>query len=161
PLFVLALARPEVYDAFPRLWDERDVQEIRVGELTKRACEALVKQVMCDALTPAQVDRMVERSAGNASCLEELLPAVATKPPGARAGHGDDRPRPVLAMVQARLEALGPEARRVLRAARVFGEVFWQGGVAALFGGVVDPTQLSEWIGELVEREVIVPRAEA
>ena len=37
-------------------------------------------------------------------------------------------------MVQARLEALRAEARRVLRAASVFGHVFWQGGVAALLG---------------------------
>jgi len=154
PLFVLALARPEVYDAFPRLWDERNVQEIRVGELTKRACETLVRQVMGDTLTAEQIERMVDRSAGNAFCLEELLRAVAVNP-------DDELPSTVLAMVQARLEALGQETRRVLRAASVFGDVFWLGGVAALFGGIADPTQLSEWITELVEREIIVPRAEA
>ena len=32
-------------------------------------------------------------------------------------------------MVEARLEPLEPEARRVLRAASVFGQVFWSGGV--------------------------------
>ena len=41
-------------------------------------------------------------------------------------------PETVLTMVQARLEALEPEARRVLRAASVFGQTFWRGGVVTL-----------------------------
>ncbi|WP_437313200.1 hypothetical protein [Sorangium sp. So ce385] len=41
----------------------------------------------------------------------------------------------MLAMVQARLGRLPPGARAVLRAASVFGEVSWAGGVASLVGG--------------------------
>ena len=43
PLFVLALARPEVHEHFPRLWAERDVSEIRLGELGRKAAERLVR----------------------------------------------------------------------------------------------------------------------
>lgn len=37
-------------------------------------------------------------------------------------------------MVATRLEALEPEARRVLRACSVFGETFWPEGVQRLLG---------------------------
>jgi predicted ATPase len=37
-------------------------------------------------------------------------------------------------MAQARIEKLDPAARRVLRAASVFGDTFWRGGVVALLG---------------------------
>ena len=52
---------------------------------------------------------LVERADGNAFYLEELIRAAAE-------GKGADLPETVLAMVQARLEALDAEARR--RAAR-------------------------------------------
>src|SRR6185437_6705024 len=54
-------------------------------------------------------------------------------------------------MVQARLERLDAEARRVLRAASVFGETFYQGGVTALVGG----GHVERWLEDLSEQEVI------
>ena len=41
-------------------------------------------------------------------------------------------PETVVAMAQARIEGLEPAARHVLRAASVFGQTFWPGGLAAL-----------------------------
>jgi eukaryotic-like serine/threonine-protein kinase len=133
PWMVLALARPEVHDTFPKLWAESNVQEIRLGPLPRRAGEKLVRQALGDGVRPETVARLVTKAEGNAFYLEELIRAVA-----------DDRrpsqlPETVLAMVQARLEGLDPESRRVLRAASVFGEVFWVGGVAALLGGGATP----------------------
>jgi tetratricopeptide (TPR) repeat protein len=58
-------------------------------------------------------------------------------------------------MVQARLERLDPEARRVLRAASVFGQRFWRGGVTELVGGA----QVDGALGALSEGELIT-RAE-
>ncbi len=49
---VLALARPEVHELFPRLWAERSLQEIRLGELVRRASERLVREVLGDELDP-------------------------------------------------------------------------------------------------------------
>jgi tetratricopeptide (TPR) repeat protein len=49
-----------------------------------------------------------------------------------------------------------PEARRILRAAAVFGEVFLPAGVAHLLGDHVDVTP---WLAALSEREVIARRA--
>src|SRR5262249_6055397 len=123
PFMVLALARPEVHGSFPGLWAERGVQEVRLGGLGRKASERLVRAAIADA-DEATVAGVVDRAGGNALFLEELIRAVAE--------HRSELPPTVLAMVAARLEELDPEARRALRAASVFGEVFWRSGVAAL-----------------------------
>ena len=37
PWLVLGLARPEIHDVFPHLWEEHDLQEIRLRPLPRRA----------------------------------------------------------------------------------------------------------------------------
>jgi len=141
PLMVLALARNEVHEIFPQLWADRCVQEIRLRKLPRRACAQLVRQVLGDAVGDEAVKALVERSEGHASYLEELIRAVAE-------GKGSTTPETVLAMVQARIEKLDPAARRVLRAASIFGETFWRGGVEALLRG----GDTAAWLAELVEQ---------
>src|SRR5262249_36759792 len=48
PLTVLALARPEVHGLFPRMWADGGgrVTEIRLSALTRKASEALVREVL-------------------------------------------------------------------------------------------------------------------
>jgi tetratricopeptide (TPR) repeat protein len=154
PLMVLALARPEVHERFPKLWADRDVQEMRLRELTRKASERLVREVLGDRVGQGTLDRLVEQADGHAFFLEELIRAVAQ-------GKGDALPDTVLAMVQARLFGLDAQSRRVLRAASVFGEHFWVGGVVALLGGVMRSTQTGDVLSALVEQEVIVRRAES
>ena len=147
PLLVLALARPEVDTVFPRLWAERDCERIQLGELTRRAGEKLVRETLGARVDDAGVARLVDRAAGNAFYHEELIRTVAE-------GRGDELPGSVLAMAQARIEGLEVEARHVLRAASIFGQVFWRGGVAELVEG--GPTHVSDWLEELVRRELVV-----
>jgi predicted ATPase len=120
------------------------VQELRLRKLSRRAGEQLVRQVLGGAVDDQTVRTLVERSEGHASYLEEMIRAVAE-------GKGTATPPTVLAMVAARLEKLDPAARRVLRAASVFGEVFWRGGIEALLGG----GDAAAWLAELVEQDVI------
>ena len=148
PLFVLALARPEVHELFPKLWIERGAHEMRLDELTKKGSERLVRGVLGDTATDALVARLVEQAAGNAFYLEELIRATAE-------GKGDAMPETVLAVVQSRLERLELDARRVLRAASVFGQRFWRGGVMALLGDAARATGTEEWLDELCERELV------
>ncbi len=150
PVMVVALARPEVEDLFPSLWGERASQEIRLRELSKKTSEKLVREVLGPGVPDATVARVVERAGGNAFFLEELMRAVA-------AGRAEEMPRTVLAVVESRLDGLEPEARRVLRAASIFGEVFWEAGVLALTGGAQRTTELRDWIAELCEREILAP----
>ncbi len=143
PFMVLALARPEVKEQFPDLWLERGIQSLSLAQLSRRAAERLVRQALPQA-GGETVARIVERAAGNAFYLEELVRHVA-------AGSEGTLPDTVLAMVEARLQALPAEARRVLRAGSVFGEVFWRGAVRALTGGSDPEASLDE----LTRREVI------
>jgi tRNA A-37 threonylcarbamoyl transferase component Bud32 len=153
-LFVLALARPEVHARFTALFAHRDVTEIRLPPLPRRACAKLVHEVMGERHPPDDVGRIVERSEGNGFYLEELIRAAVE-----RKGRASVPPPPshlppsVLAVAQARLERLEPEARRVLRAASVFGDVFWLEGVSALVGQ--STSALEPIVATLLENEAI------
>jgi tetratricopeptide (TPR) repeat protein len=151
PWMALALARPEIDQTFPSLWAERNPIRMALRELAQRDCEALAMIVLGDDAPPAIVDEAVRRAAGNAFYLEELLRAVAA---GQR-----DLPDTVLAMVQSRLDALDPEARRALRAASLFGEVFWIGAVAALLGATGRTPHVRSLVAELQRLELVTPSA--
>ncbi|HVJ91419.1 MAG TPA: protein kinase, partial [Labilithrix sp.] len=73
PLMVLALARPEVNDIFPDLFAKRGVQELRLKELSKKASEKLVRQVLGDLPDDDVVAQIVQTAGGNAFFLEELI----------------------------------------------------------------------------------------
>jgi eukaryotic-like serine/threonine-protein kinase len=151
PWMVLAFARPEVYEIFPRLWAERNVQELRLKELGRKAGERLVRQVLGDSIEPETIERLVKQADGNAFYLEELIRAVAE-------GKESALPETVLAMVETRLGRLPLEARRVLRAASIFGEVCWASGVTLLLGRAMSATAVGDWLGRLVEQELLAAR---
>ncbi|MEJ7730553.1 MAG: hypothetical protein WKG00_15195 [Polyangiaceae bacterium] len=111
---------------------------MRLGPLTQKAGARLVREALGDRLGPAEVAALVERSGGNAFHLEELVRAVFE-------GRGDSLPETVIAMAEGRLSRLDAEARRVLRAASVFGAGFQRAGVAALLGGR-DAAELDAWL---------------
>jgi predicted ATPase len=117
PLMVLALARPEVHDRFPKLWMARDVHQIYLKELSRKAAEQLIRQVLGPAASDALVDRLIKVADGHVFYLEELIRAAA-------AGQTDALPETVVAMVQTRLRDVDADARRLLRAASIFGDVF-------------------------------------
>ncbi len=150
PLFVLATARPEIDELFPKLWDEHGVLVLPLRELGKKPAEELVRAVLGDASDDVVKD-LVARAGGNAFYLEELVRAVAQ-------GDGTSLPDTVLATVEARLDRLDPEARRVLRAASVFGQAFWRGGASALVG---DDAVVDRWLDALAAQEIIQHRAES
>src|SRR5262249_8584613 len=153
PLIILALARPEIEERFPRLWADRLALGITLPPLTRRAGETLVRGALGDSIPAKEIGRLVERAAGNAFFLEELIRAVAE-------GRGERFPDTVLATVQARLDAMEFDARRLLRAASLFGQVFWRGGVDSLLGDGGSTPALATWWDELVKRELILARSE-
>ncbi|WP_437588673.1 serine/threonine-protein kinase [Sorangium sp. So ce1000] len=155
PLVVLATARPEIKQAHPDLWAERGRQELCLRQLSPRACAQLAREALGDAALGdgALIDRLVAQSEGQPFFLEELIRATAE-------GRGDALPETVVAMVQVRLEALPPPARRILRAASVLGEVFWRGAVAHLLGGG-EAALLADHLAALVTGELCVRRRES
>ncbi|HEX2569483.1 MAG TPA: AAA family ATPase [Polyangia bacterium] len=157
PLVVLALARPEVKERFPRLWASRRVQELRLQGLGKKASHELIALVLGARATPELNERIVTQAGGNALFLEELIRAAADDH-----GQGPEArmPETVLAMLQARLGRLSPMARRLLRAGSLFGDSFWGGGVYALLGGERHAQEIERALEALLSGEVLVVRSE-
>ncbi len=150
-LFVLALARPGALSAFPGLLRGSRVMELALPELSRRASERLAREVLGGDTAPEAIARIAEHAGGNAFFLEELIRAEAE-------GRGAEVPGTVLAMVRTRVENMENDARRLLRAASVFGSSFWRAGVEALLGAAPKSPEVGSWLGELCERELIAPR---
>jgi eukaryotic-like serine/threonine-protein kinase len=147
PLMVLGIGQPDVNRLFPNLWASHTLTSLRIGELSRKASERLVRQVVGDRASEEAVARIVVQAGGNAFYLEELIRAHVD---GER-----ELPGTVLAMVEARLAALDPSARRVLRAASVFGGTFWKAGVSALLATSVPEHQVGAMLGELEHAELV------
>ena len=147
-LFLLAFSRPEVRGIFPRLWQSHKVQEIPLKGLSKKACERLIKQVLGSDLAADVIARIVEQSEGNALFLEELIRFLAE-------GKAGEQPGTVLAMLQARIGRLEAGARLAVRAASVFGQTCWQGGVAAVLGAAHSDSEVEQWLEVLIHAELV------
>jgi len=150
PFIVVAFARPEVQRVFPQLWAGRDVHPMTLGGLTRRGSETLIKSMLGVDTDPATISAMVDRSGGNAFYLEELIRAVSE-------GRGAQLPETVLGMVEARIATLEPEARRILRAASIFGDMFWERGLQKLLRDEFS-SDGAAYIRELCARELITRR---
>ncbi len=154
PLMVLALARPQVERRFPALWSERNPQHIKLAPLSPRWSQRMVEHVA--GQLPEQSARwIVERAQGNPFYLQELLRAVAD---GGTVGDDSNLPDTVLAMVQARFDGFGPDAKLVLRAGSVFGQVFRPAGVKALVDGNVRK-DVDRWLDILEKQEILFSRS--
>lgn len=149
PLLLLAFARPEVNGAFPLLKSTIPIHEVALAGLTRRSAEQLIRAVLGADVPPDTVARIVRQADGNAFYLEELIRAVAE-------GRAEALPDTVIALAEARLDVIPAEARRVLRAASIFGEVFTAAGVAALLGSSFSEEDVGEWFRSLIDRELLV-----
>ena len=108
---VLALARPDVDEQFPELWQARAPQVIRLGPLSQaRQREAGARGAGRRAgRRPWSSDRRARR--------RQRVLSGGADPRDRRRAARESLPDSVLGMVQARLDAEGSEAKRVLRAA--------------------------------------------
>jgi tetratricopeptide (TPR) repeat protein len=153
PLFVAAFARPELDESAPHALREAASQRIQLGGLPRRAAERLVLDAIGDRASAATIERIVVHGDGNPLFLQELCAAHLEGRASAEV------PPNVLASVEARLLRLEPPARKIMRAASVFGEAFWQGGLAALLGDdEIESRRLGDWLVHLVDRGLFVPR---
>jgi hypothetical protein len=153
PLMLVALARPEVDELFSDLWAST-AQVVTLNPLSKKAGERLARQVLGPEASAETVARIVAQSEGNALFLEELIRAAAE-------GKGDEASGTVLALMQSRIGRLPASARRVLRAASVFGETAGPGGVRALLGGSMTAQEIDGGLALLLEEEILEGRSES
>lgn len=148
PLFVFALARPEVHETFPTLWSGLKMQQVPLKGLSKKASERLINHILGKEVSNEAVARAIEQSGGNALFLEELIRSLVEE-------ESSERPETVLAMLQVRIGRLDSGARRAVRAASVFGQTFWEGGVAAILGLPKGSADVQRGLAALSEAELV------
>lgn len=150
-LMVLALARPEVLERFPRLWHRRGLCQVHLTAIAPEAARSLVDAVVDEHVPEVRRTSLVARAHGNPFFLEELI----------RRADDDSVtvPRSLVAMTQARLEGLPDEVRRTLRAAALFGEAFRAADVSAVLPEV-PADDIHAQLHTLVELEIMEERPE-
>jgi class 3 adenylate cyclase/tetratricopeptide (TPR) repeat protein len=140
PVFVIAVARPELLDRRPS-WSSRlrNATVLRLEPLTPAESDELLPA----GLPPELRTRVVDHAEGNPFFVEELLGTlfdrgVLERDNGSVVVHGGyaelDLPDSVHAVVAARIDLLPAEEKAALQAAAVVGRVFWLGPVRELAG---------------------------
>jgi eukaryotic-like serine/threonine-protein kinase len=147
-LLTLAFARPEVREALPQLWAERELLEVPLPKLDAAASMQLLRSLAGAPTEPALQAAVLERADGNPFFLEELVRGLATRP------RDQGLPETVLAVVQARLSDLGEQPKRLIQTASIFGQTFRLVAVRALLGD--SSLDLEAALSQLREREIIV-----
>jgi tetratricopeptide (TPR) repeat protein len=149
-LTLLVLARPGA-SPWAALESAPGVTRVQLERLSHSDCAAFLGQVLGESLQPDLMERIIERSGGNPLLLEELARAVGQR--------GDaELEDTISALMHARLQSLGFDARQILRAGSVFGPVFWLDGVVALRQRGSSAAVVREWLDELVDQELVVRR---
>jgi tetratricopeptide (TPR) repeat protein len=152
PFFILGMARPELWERAPELWNQRDLASIELPPLSPEASTQFAHQTLGPEVDQERLSHLCGLAGGNPFYLEELLRGMAS-------GRAEF-PETVLAMIQGGFQELPEEARRALRAASVFGHEFWLGGVAALLGQE-DRAPLRALLHRLVDEQILVARQDS
>jgi len=126
-------------------WEGRSAYEqLNLRALLPEETRVMAAELMAGGqLSSELTERVLERSAGNPLFLEELL----------RGDHPHRLPETIHEMLLARLDALPPDARRMLQLASVVGMEFSERIVAALAEQETDDA-----LRTLQRAELIVPR---
>ncbi|ALG07080.1 hypothetical protein AOZ06_09210 [Kibdelosporangium phytohabitans] len=121
------------------------VEQVAVGPFDRAHAVQLVDALADGALPPATVQKIAERSEGNAFFCEELTAAY---------GDGAGVPAGLADLLLARIERLGKDARRVVRAAAVASQTVTHASLATV-SGLADDV-LEESLRESVQHNVLV-----
>jgi class 3 adenylate cyclase/tetratricopeptide (TPR) repeat protein len=150
PLLILCTSRPELLSKRPGWGGGRtNALTLSLRPLSADETAQLVHHLLQRVVLPADVQQaLVERSGGNPLYAEEFARMLQE-----RGASELTVPETVQGIIAARLDALGPEHKRLLQDAAVVGKVFWAGAVAALGGaGAAD---LEQGLHELERREFV------
>ncbi len=161
PLLMIALARPELLDRRPS-WGggRRNAVSIALEPLPEAAVAELVADLL-DRPVPEIVAAVVDRAEGNpfyaGEIVRSLVDRLGPSPDStAVAGAIAALPDSVHLTVLARLDALPPEARRVVQLGAVLGRSFQPRALAALEPGLT-AEGIESAIDSLSDRDLIRP----
>lgn len=145
-ILMLALSRPELLDRRSS-WGggRRNFSNLVLEPLADEDMRSLVRDLL-GGVNDQTVDAVVATAGGNPFYAEELARAVS-------GGAGGELPDTVQASIQARLDLLPADERRVLQLGSIFGRSFRVSGVSAL-----DPalgSRIDEVCESLLARDVV------
>jgi class 3 adenylate cyclase len=164
PMFVVCLARPELYERHPR-WGggQRNSTTISLSPLSGQDTARLLSALLEQAVLPAEVQaELLERAGGNPLYAEEFVRMLIDRDILQRHGRalrimagtgGIPIPETVQALIGARLDTLSAERKDLLRNAAVVGKVFWSGAVAAMAG--VDEHNVRTGLHDLSRKDLV------
>lgn len=169
PIFILALARPELLDRHPA-WGAG------VGSFTAMTLERLSDEAMREllaehapSLSPSLVPPILEHAGGVPLYAVEIARMLGDREAARDAGASDLTqeagppaeiavPESLHGLIAARIDALPTGERRVLLAASVLGHAFRPDALLNVAGG--DPATARERVDGLVRRELLVVNEE-
>jgi predicted ATPase/class 3 adenylate cyclase len=158
PLFVLALARPELSERHGS-WGttKRDFTSITLEPLSDEAMDALLQGLVPD-LPEELRGRIRERAEGVPLYAVETVRMLIDR--GLLGGEIEslEVPETLHALIAARLDDLGPVERRVIEDASVLGKSFTRSGLAALTG--MDAQDLEPVLATLVRKDLLTLQAD-
>jgi class 3 adenylate cyclase/tetratricopeptide (TPR) repeat protein len=165
PLLVVGTARPELYERHPDYGAGlRNANTISLSPLSPEETARLVSALLETTVLPAELQQpILDRAGGNPLYAEEFVRLLKDKDLLVKKGsswelrEGAEVPFPdsVQALIAARLDTLGPDAKSMLADAAVVGKVFWAGAVAAM--GERDPADVTDALRELSRKELVRP----
>jgi class 3 adenylate cyclase/tetratricopeptide (TPR) repeat protein len=138
PLLILCLSRTELLDVRPDWGGGR----VRATAIELEPLASAESEELADALldaAPGPIDEgmrriVLEKTEGNPLFLEETVRMLAEN----GGGSAEQIPDTVQALIAARIDRLGPQARTVLQRAAVIGRTFWGGAIVHLSPEIED-----------------------
>jgi class 3 adenylate cyclase/tetratricopeptide (TPR) repeat protein len=165
PLLVISTARPELFERHPDYAARmRNVNTISLSPLSPEETARLVSSLLKTTVITAELQQpILDRADGNPLYAEEFVRLMKDKDLVVQKGsswelrEGAEVPFPdsVKALIAARLDTLGPDAKALLADAAVIGKVFWVGAVAAM--GERDLQGVTDALRELSRKELVRP----
>ncbi|MCA9520834.1 MAG: protein kinase [Myxococcales bacterium] len=146
PIFVVALAEPSLFGRFPRCFESFSPRRIELPGLNAADRRRLFARAFGPDRFEDIHDELAEQASPSPMFVEELIRREIEVPHKPLALD-------VAELLSERTHRLPAAQRHVLRAASVFGDVFWPSAVNAVLGSDDDHV---EWF-DLCEAELIAP----
>jgi class 3 adenylate cyclase len=161
-VLMIVLTRPELLDRRPG-WGggRRNYVAMSLEPLNDDSVAQLVRS-MVGPSTPQIIERVVVRAEGNPFFVGEIVQSIRERVVSLSDVAGVEQalatlPDTIQATIQARLDLLDPEERRVLQLGAVFGRSFRADGIAALGPDLAGDT--GSLLDRLVQKDLIRPAA--
>ena len=153
PVLIVCLARDELLDRRPGWGGGRlNSTTIALEPLGPAQARELVGALMPDSSAEAELaEQVAVRSGGNPLFAEEMVNRLRE----GGASEPESLPDTVHSVLAARLDSLPRADRRVLQAASVVGQTFWEGSIDP--GD--DSIELAQVLFSLQDKDLIVPTA--